>query len=56
MFIVQPHEFFFILEDGRIKGTYSFKHSSCQNENVSLTVYFYSYKVYIFEKENKFPF
>ena len=40
----------------RIKDTHNLQHSSGQNENISFAVYFYSYNVYISEKENTFSF
>ena len=39
-----------------VKDTHNLQHSSFQSESISLAIYVYSYKVYKFEKENKFPF
>ena len=39
-----------------VKDAHNLQHSSCQNKNISFASYFYSYKVYIFEKGNTFPF
>ena len=39
-----------------IKDKQDLQHSSCQNENISFAIYVYSWKGYIFEKENKFVF
>ena len=36
------------------KDTRNLQHSFCQNENISLAIYFYLCKVYIFEKENNY--
>ena len=39
-----------------LKCTHKRQYSSCQNENIFKYIHLYSYKVCIFEKENKFPF
>ena len=38
-----------------VKDMYNLQDSSCQNEKFLFTICFCQYKVYIFEKENKFP-
>ena len=34
-----------------IKDTHNLQDSCCQNKNILFTIYFYSYKTYIFEGE-----
>ena len=37
-----------------LKDTHNLQHDSCQNENISFAIYFYSYKGYIFNKDVPF--